>query len=99
MEASFQEQYPVCISGENAAPPEDVGGPPGFEEFKLAIMNKKHKRHQEFMDWYDGGFFQKGFKTDWFDLEITNMKIGRRQKPRNLKLTSKKKKPSLFVVK
>lgn len=104
VEASLSEKYPVCIDGKNAAPPEDVGGPPGFEEFKAAIKNKKHDRHQEFLDWYDGGYFQKEFKADWFDLQITNFKIGRREKPRSVKsMTTKsvtqKKKTNLHLVK
>ena len=103
VEASLKEKYPVCTDGKNAAPPEDCGGPHGFEEFKSAIKNKKHERHQEFLEWYDGGLFQKEFKVDFFDLEIMNMKIGRREKPRVLKAVPKtapkKKRPSLSVVK
>lgn len=103
-EVDLKEKYPVCIDGKNAAPPEDVGGPPGFEEFKMAIKDKKHERHEEFLEWYDGGMFQKDFKADWFDLEITNFRIGRREKPRLLKSvttqkTPQKKKSSLYLVK
>lgn len=98
-----KEKYPVCIDGKNAAPPEDLGGPPGFEEFKAAIKDKKHERHQELLDWYDGGMFQKDFKVDWFDVKLTNFRIGRREKPRVIKsVTAKKtpkKKPSLHLVK
>ncbi|MCK6599734.1 MAG: plasmid pRiA4b ORF-3 family protein [Bdellovibrionaceae bacterium] len=32
--------YPVCIGGENACPPEDCGGPPGFEDLKKALAGK-----------------------------------------------------------
>ncbi|MBL7554785.1 MAG: plasmid pRiA4b ORF-3 family protein [Bdellovibrionaceae bacterium] len=103
VEADLKEKYPVCTDGKNAAPPEDVGGPPGFEEFKMAIKDKKHKRHKEFFEWYDGGIFQKDFKLDLFDVELTNFKIGRREKPRLIKLmatkTPQKKKSSLYLVK
>ena len=30
-------QYPRCTGGQNARPPEDVGGTHGFEEFKRAV--------------------------------------------------------------
>lgn len=93
VEADLKEKYPVCIDGKNAAPPEDVGGPPGFEEFKTAIKDKRHERYEEFLEWYDGGMFQKDFKVDWFDLEITNFRIGRREKPRLLKAVTAKKTP------
>lgn len=103
VEVDPKEKYPVCIDGKNAAPPEDVGGPPGFEEFKSAIKDKKHERHQEFLDWYDGGMLQKDFKIDWFDVKLTNFRIGRREKPRLIKLVTAKKtpkkKPSLHLVK
>lgn len=104
VEVDLKEKYPVCIDGKNAAPPEDVGGPPGFEEFKMAIKDKKHERHEEFLEWYDGGMFQQDFKVNWFDLEITNFRIGRREKPRLLKSvttkkTPQKKKSSLYLVK
>lgn len=104
VEADLKEKYPVCIDGKNAAPPEDVGGPPEFEEFKTAIKDKKHERHEEFLEWYDGGMLQKDFNVDWFDLEITNFKIGRREKPRLIKAVTTKKTPlkkksSLYLVK
>lgn len=104
VEVDLKEKYPVCIDGKNAAPPEDVGGPPGFEEFKTAIKDKKHERHEEFLEWYDGGMFQKDFKANWFDLEITNFRIGRREKPRLIKSATAKKTPlkkksSLYLVK
>ena len=102
--ADINEKYPVCIGGKNAGPPEDVGGPPGFEEFKVAIKDKNHERHEEFLQWYDGGYFQKEFKVDWFNVEMTNIRITRREKPRLLKLVTTKKvpaekRPSLYLVK
>jgi hypothetical protein len=26
-------KYPICLDGERACPPEDIGGPPGYEQF------------------------------------------------------------------
>ena len=28
-----RNDWPMCLTGENACPPEDVGGPPGYTEF------------------------------------------------------------------
>ena len=39
--------YPTCISGDRNAPPEDVGGIPGFEDFVTAIISEEHPSHQE----------------------------------------------------
>ena len=44
-------KYPLCVEGERACPPEDVGGTPGYKEFLRAIANPKHKRHKELMRW------------------------------------------------
>jgi hypothetical protein len=44
-------RYPLCVEGERACPPEDVGGVPGYEEYLEAMVNPKHKRHKELMGW------------------------------------------------
>lgn len=46
------EEYPRYIDGAGRAPPEDVGGIPGFELFLDAIANPKHKQHRELKRWY-----------------------------------------------
>ena len=38
--------YPVCVTGKNAGPPEDVGSYEGFEHFVKVMGNKKHKEHR-----------------------------------------------------
>lgn len=40
---------PVCLGGARNCPPEDCGGPWGYENFLKAIANKKHKEHQELL--------------------------------------------------
>ncbi len=47
---------PICIDGENACPPEDCGGTPGFENLKKVIANPKDEEHENLMDWL-GGFY------------------------------------------
>lgn len=53
-------KYPRYIDGARRAPPEDVGGTPGFENFLDAIADPKHPDHTELTAWYDeccGGIF------------------------------------------
>ena len=45
----------MCLEGKRACPPEDVGGPYGYQEFLEALADPKHERHEEFMEW--GGRF------------------------------------------
>ena len=37
----------VVIEATGRCPPEDVGGPPGYEEFHAAIADPRHERHAE----------------------------------------------------
>jgi Plasmid pRiA4b ORF-3-like protein len=53
--------YPLCIAGERAAPPDDVGGAPGYMEFLAAIKNPKHPEHESMLIWIGGAFDPEGF--------------------------------------
>jgi hypothetical protein len=48
--------YPRFIDGSRRAPPEDVGGIPGFEEFLDAMTKPRHPEHQRLTEWYGGSF-------------------------------------------
>lgn len=50
-----------CTDGENACPPEDVGGAHGYEEFLKAIGDPKHEEHRNFLGWAGGSFDAKKF--------------------------------------
>ncbi|TYS17825.1 plasmid pRiA4b ORF-3 family protein [Rossellomorea vietnamensis] len=43
--------YPVCTDGKGSAPPEDVGGEPGFEEFLRVINDKSHPENEHMAGW------------------------------------------------
>ncbi len=59
--------YPVCLAGKRACPPEDCGGPWGFEELLEAIADPKHERHEDLTEWLG-----EGFDPEWFYLEEIN---------------------------
>jgi hypothetical protein len=48
--------YPACIGGENACPPEDCGGIPGFEDLKSTLAGKESQEKDELLTWL-GGFY------------------------------------------
>ncbi|WP_245676602.1 plasmid pRiA4b ORF-3 family protein [Devosia elaeis] len=48
--------YPRFVDGARRAPPEDVGGLPGFEEFLEAIADPEHREHDSVMTWYGRPF-------------------------------------------
>lgn len=43
-------KYPICIGGERECPPEDCGGPWGYEDFLTAIMDPNHERHEKLLN-------------------------------------------------
>jgi hypothetical protein len=51
--------YPRFIEGANRAPPEDVGGIPGFENFLNIMAKPKHPEHADIKQWYGGAFDTK----------------------------------------
>ena len=55
---------PVCLAGARNCPPEDCGGPWGYENFLKAIGNKKHKEHKELLEWVGGSFDPEHFDRD-----------------------------------
>jgi len=52
---------PLCLAGERACPPEDVGGPPGYANFLAGIRQPDHPEHEEILRWIGGAFDPEGF--------------------------------------
>lgn len=62
LEADSAGQYPICLEGERACPPEDCGGVWGFNDFLQTIGNKKKKRQRvEMLEWAGGWFDPEEF--------------------------------------
>ena len=54
----------LCIGGENACPPEDVGGAPGYDEFREALADPNHSEHEHFKTWIGRPFDPSAFDID-----------------------------------
>jgi hypothetical protein len=52
----FGLKFAVCIDGQNACPPEDVGGTGGYVEFLEAISDPTHEEHESYLEWVGGSF-------------------------------------------
>lgn len=63
-------RYPVCLGGERHCPPEDCGGPGGYEDFLKAIRDRSHPEHREMLEWIGGAF-----DPEAFDLKAVNQKL------------------------
>jgi hypothetical protein len=44
-------EYPVCVAGERSCPPEDSGGPHGYQLFIEAMEDPNHEAHQQYREW------------------------------------------------
>jgi len=46
---------PGCVGGEGACPPEDCGGPYGYDELLGALANTRHPEHKRMRTWVGDG--------------------------------------------
>ncbi len=60
-------EYPRCLDGRRACPPEDVGGVWGYADFVKAFRNSRHPEHDEMLQWVGGAF-----DPEQFDLNGVN---------------------------
>lgn len=56
--------YPRCTGGAGTCPPEDCGGPPGFEGFKEAMADPDHPERAELAEWYGDVFDPAAFSVE-----------------------------------
>jgi hypothetical protein len=54
--AESKGRYPICLEGEGACPPENVGGVFGYADFLEAIADPVHEEHDELLHWAGGKF-------------------------------------------
>ncbi|MBA2116727.1 plasmid pRiA4b ORF-3 family protein [Bremerella alba] len=45
------KKYPLCLEGERACPPEDIGGVWGYADYLEALADSQHELHEEYMEW------------------------------------------------
>jgi hypothetical protein len=55
------EPCPACVGGRRRCPPEDVGGPYGYEEMLAALADPDHEEHQSYLTWVGGAFDPEDF--------------------------------------
>ncbi len=49
-------EYPVCVDGEMACPPEDVGGTGGYEDFLKILADPSSDEYESMLEWVGGEF-------------------------------------------
>jgi hypothetical protein len=56
--------YPVCAAGKRRGPPEDSGGPLGYENLLEALGDPKHEEHKTMREWIGADFDPEAFSVD-----------------------------------
>ena len=68
-------RYPVCIEGERACPPEDVGGVGGYAEYLEILVDVDDDRHEDMLRWrgkFDPEKFDAGKATKLMQRGLPN---------------------------
>ena len=62
-----EDNRPSILAGKSACPPEDCGGPYGYEHLREVIADPNHDEHEEMIEWLGGSF-----DPARFDIEEAN---------------------------
>jgi hypothetical protein len=65
-------QFPVCLEGANACPPEDCGGTGGYADLLEALADPSHPEHRQYRQWAG-----RNFDPAAFDLAAINAALQR----------------------
>jgi hypothetical protein len=68
------KQYPVCLKGKRACPPEDCGGVGSYYDFLEAIQNPENPEHEDMLEWAGGSFDPKTFDIDKINRELAKIR-------------------------
>ena len=77
--------FPACLAGTRACPPEDCGGPYGYQELLEALREPHHERHEELAEWLSEFSEGEGFDPERFNLTWINQALramAKRRSPR-----------------
>ena len=73
LSASPGVHYPLCVEGERACPPEDVGGAYGYEELLAVLADPEHEEYDAMRMWAG-----ENYNPEAFDVEAINQRLRHR---------------------
>ena len=65
--------YPACIAGKRNCPPEDCGGPWGYQDLLAVLADPAHPDHAERAEWVG-----EDFDPEEFAIEVANTRLAAR---------------------
>jgi hypothetical protein len=73
-------EYPQCLAGRRACPPEDCGGIPGYEDLLVALRSPSHPERREWLTWVGPHFNAEEFDIAAADLLVRKAYPARRRR-------------------
>jgi hypothetical protein len=70
------KDFAACLYGARACPPEDCGGPEGYDGLLRIRKNPIHREYEAMMQW-----LRRGFDPEAFEVEETNTYLGKLKWP------------------
>ncbi|KQT64487.1 hypothetical protein ASG54_22325 [Aureimonas sp. Leaf460] len=74
--------YPRLLAASGRCPPEDVGGPWGYQEFLEALADPKNERHEEMIEWWGDSFDPGDIDIDAIGAQLLRLGKSWTRKPR-----------------
>lgn len=68
--------YPLCVGGARACPPEDCGGPLGYEELLRVLDTPDDEEHDSMLTWLGGYFEPESFDANMVNRLFRNGRTG-----------------------
>jgi hypothetical protein len=65
----------ICIKGARSCPPEDCGGPWGYQNLLKILASKKGEEYEEMIEWIDEDFDSEYFDIDEVNADLSSLKF------------------------
>ena len=67
-------QYPVCLAGKRACPPEDCGGIWEYMDILEAVEDPRHPDYYSMLKWVENGFDPESFNLEEINRKLKKVK-------------------------
>ena len=71
--SDHNQKYPSCLEGQRSCPPEDCGGPFGYQDLLEALAAPGKAEHKEMLDWLGDDF-----DPEYINIKKINMMLKRK---------------------
>lgn len=71
-------ERPVCLDGQQACPPEDCGGVPGYYDLLEVLRSPDDERYEEMREWVGEDFDPEAFSVEAVNRQLRTGRVVRR---------------------